>query len=202
MLLETGLLRAGLSNFIYLHVCFFHFQHPLDLTYLGILGFPYIRRDDVRPKGPLATSTFGDVPRVPPTAKEVVWSLQRQPDVTEAARCPKRAQDCHPNTAAQGHWRGHATATPRSLITRTRKLCNISFPPGPPDNDSSETGQPRWRLHTLPCECRGCRPGLRGGRGRCGHAQVGPSCGPAFSRSFGKPRLQTVKWQWVPKASK
>lgn len=45
MLLETGLLRAGLSKFIYLHVFFFHFQHPLDLTYLGIWGFPYIRRD-------------------------------------------------------------------------------------------------------------------------------------------------------------
>lgn len=87
-------------------------------------------------------------------------SLQRQPDVTEAARCPKTAQDCHPNTAAQGHWRGHATATPRSLIARTRKLYNIPFPPGPPDNDSSETGQPRWRLHTpCPASVGGAGPG-------------------------------------------
>lgn len=38
ILLETGLLRAGLSDFTYLRVFFCHFQHPLDPNVSGNIG--------------------------------------------------------------------------------------------------------------------------------------------------------------------
>lgn len=115
--------------------------------------------------------------------------------MTEAAQCPKTAQDCPPNTAAPQQLprdTGGDTPLPppRSLIMRTWKLCNISFPPGPPASDSSETGQPRPRLHALPCEHRGV-PALVWS---CIFQKL-------WEATFSELK-ETVKRQWVPKASK
>lgn len=190
MLLERGLLRAGLTNFIYLHVFFFHFSHPLDLNISGNIGVSlHQTRVDMRLKGPLATSTFGDVFRVPHTAKDVV------PYGTEAAQCLRTAQDCRPNTAATKQLPrdiGGDTPLPpsRSPIMRTWMLCNISFPPGPPNSDSSETGQAIRRLHALPCPVSfgGASPGS-GVAGAAvdmhGRGGDGASCGLHFLEALG-----------------